>query len=76
MSSPLTSLKHKSRDVQQALLNNCWYVYHLTAAVEGAPAPEAARIYQTRTQRGRLQVRHLKTGQWHEVILTDRLFQQ
>ena len=76
MSSPLTTIKHKSREVQQALLNNCWYVYHQAAAMDGEPAPEAARVYQSRTQRGRFQVRYLKNGQWYDVGATDKLFQQ
>ncbi|QNE42291.1 hypothetical protein F1C16_21950 (plasmid) [Hymenobacter sp. NBH84] len=76
MSSPLTTIKHTSRHVQQALLNNCWYVYHLAATVEGEPATEAARVYQARTKQGRFQVRHLKTGQWHDVAPADLLFQQ
>lgn len=76
MSSPLTAIQHKTRAVQQALLNNCWNVYHQPAPTEGVPTPAAARVYQTRTQRGRFQVRYLKTGEWYDVAPADLLFQQ
>ena len=76
MSSPLPAIQHKTRAVQQALLNNCWYVYHRPAPVVGVPLPAAVRVYQSRTQRGRLQVGYLKTGQWCDVAPADLLFQQ
>lgn len=76
MSSPLTTIKHSTREVQQALLNNCWAVFHRAASAEGEPAPEASRVFQARTQRGQFQVRYLKTGQWRNVAPADLLFQQ
>lgn len=76
MSSPLTTIRHATRDVQQALANNCWAVFHRAAATEAAPAPAACRVSQARTRRGQFQVRYLQTGQWHRVGPADLLFQQ
>ncbi|SNR98732.1 hypothetical protein [Hymenobacter mucosus] len=76
MSSPLTTIRHATRDVQQALSNNCWAVYHRAVATEGSPAPEACRVSQARTLRGQFQVRYLQTGQWRSVAPADLLYQQ
>ncbi|SMB79347.1 hypothetical protein SAMN00120144_3115 [Hymenobacter roseosalivarius DSM 11622] len=76
MSSPQTAIRHTTREVQQALSNNCWGVYHRAVYAEGEPVPESSRVFQTRTQRGQFQVRYLQTGQWHNVAPADLLFQQ
>ena len=76
MANPLTKITHKTRDVCQALTNNCWQVYHQAAPVEGATPAAPARVYQARTQRGKFQVCHLASGKWHEVAPTDTLYQQ
>ncbi|GAB3585527.1 hypothetical protein [Hymenobacter daeguensis] len=76
MSSPLSTIRHATRDVQQALANNCWAVFHQPAATEAAPAPAAFRVSQARTRRGQFQVRYLQTGEWHQVAPADLLFQQ
>ncbi|GAA4394170.1 hypothetical protein [Hymenobacter koreensis] len=80
MSSPLITIRHATRDVQQALANNCWSVFHRAAATEAAPAPAPApaayRVSQARTRRGQFQVRYLQTGEWYLVAPADLLFQQ
>ena len=76
MSSSLARIAHQTREVRQALTNNCWYVYHQAAPVDGAAPAAPARIYQARSQRGQFQVCHLASGQWHNVGPADTLYQQ
>ena len=76
MSSPQTTIRHTTREVQQALSNNCWAVYHRVASIEAEPGPAASRVSQARTWRGQFQVRYLQTRHWHNVTPADLLFQQ
>lgn len=76
MGCPSPTIDHQTRAVRQVLTNNCWYVYHQPAPVDGTPQPAPARIFQARTQRGKFQVCYLTGGKWHDVAPTDRLFQQ
>jgi len=71
MGSPLIKIDHKTRAVRQALTNNCWYVCHQPAPVEGAQQPAPACVFQARTQRGQFQVCRLTGGKWHDVAPAD-----
>lgn len=75
MSSPLSKIAHKPKDIQAAQANNCWQVYLRAAPTKETPAPKPLRLIGSRTKKGKLEVWPMETQQWIAVAETDLIYQ-
>lgn len=65
----MNTLPKTTKDISEALKNNCLYVFHVWG--DGL----RARVCGVRIKAGALQVKHLQQGTWANVLIEDRLIQ-